>query len=198
VDHAHERWLLAQQFDEPALAATYSHYRVVLQSRDAHLDAIEADLAGWYDRPPFAEQVARLSAYRGITRLGALTLAAEVCDWRRFAKASQFMGFCGLVPSEYSSGAQTRRGHLTKAGNAHLRAQLVESAWSYQHRPGVGTQIAGRQQGLDPQVIARAWAAQLRLCSRFRRLAARKTSKNVVVAAIARELAGFLWAEMTA
>jgi transposase len=142
--------------------------------------------------------VARLSAYRGVTRLGALTLAAEVCDWRRFARASQFMGFCGLVPSEYSSGQRTVRGHLTKAGNAHLRAQLVESAWSYQHRPGVGIQIASRQQGLDPQVIARAWAAQLRLCGRFRRLAARKDSKNVVVAAIARELAGFLWAEMTA
>jgi transposase len=62
----------------------------------------------------------------------------------------------------------------------------------------VGTQISGRQQGLDPQVIARAWAAQLRLCGRFRRLAARKDSKNLVVAAIARELAGFLWAEMTA
>jgi transposase len=195
---AHERWLLAQQFDEPALRVTYAHYRAVLQARDAQLDAIETDLAGWYDRPPFAEQVARLSAYRGVTRLGALTLAAEVCDWRRFAHASQFMGFCGLVPSEYSSGQRTVRGHLTKAGNAHLRAQLIESAWSYQHRPGVGIQIASRQQGLDPQVIARAWAAQLRLCGRFRRLAARKTSKNVVVAAIARELAGFLWAEMTA
>ena len=191
---AHERWLLGQRFDEPALGATYSHYRAVLQSRDAQLDAIQADLAGWYDRPPFAEQVARLSAYRGVTRLGALTLAAEVGDWRRFARASQFMGFCGLVPSEYSSGQRTVRGHLTKAGNAHLRAQLVESAWSYQHRPGVGSQIASRQQGLDPQVIARAWTAQLRLCGRFRHLAARKTCKNVV----AGELAGFLWAEMTA
>ena len=127
---AHERWLLAQQFDEPALRVTYAHYRAVLQARDAQLDAIQTDLAGWYDRPPFAEQVARLSAYRGVTRLGALTLAAEVCDWRRFAHASQFMGFCGLVPSEYSSGQRTVRGHLTKAGNAYLRAQLIESAWS--------------------------------------------------------------------
>jgi transposase len=194
---AHERWLLGQQFDEPALAATYAHYRAVLASRDAQLDAIEADLAGWYDRPPFAWQVARLAAYRGVTQLGALTLAAEVGDWRRFPRASTFMGFCGLVPSEYSSGRRTWRGQLTKAGNAHLRAQLIESAWSYQYRPAVGAQIARRQQGLDPQVVARAWAAQLRLCGRFRRLAARKTSKNLVVAAIARELAGFLWAEMT-
>jgi transposase len=95
-------------------------------------------------------QVARLAAYRGITRLGALTLAAEVADWRRFAHASQFMGFCGLVPSEYSSGNRVHRGRLTKAGNAHLRAQLVESAWSYQHRPGVGVEIGRRQQGLPP------------------------------------------------
>ncbi|HEV8650752.1 MAG TPA: transposase [Actinomycetes bacterium] len=133
-----------------------------------------------------------------MTRLGALTLAAEVADWRRFATANAFMGVCGLVPSEYSSGSQVHRGRLTKAGNAHLRAQLVESASSYQHRPGVGREITGRQQGLDPRVVARAWAAQQRLCGRFRTLAARKHTNSIVAAAIARELAGFLWAEMTA
>jgi transposase len=179
------------------MAATYAHYRAVLDARDTQLDAIEAELATWYQRPPFAEAVSRLGAYRGVTRLGALTLASEVGDWRRFPRAAAFAGFCGLVPSEYSSGNSTRRGHITKTGNAHLRAQLVESAWAYQHRPAVGAGLRARQQGLDPQVVARAWAAQLRLCGRFRRLAARKDSKNVVVTAIARELAGFLWAEMT-
>jgi transposase len=193
----HERWLGSQRFGEPALAATYGHYRAVLAGRDAQLEAIEADLASWYDTPPFADAVHRLSAYRGVTRLGALTVASEVGDWRRFPRAAAFTGFCGLVPSEYSSGTSTRRGHITKCGNAHLRAQLVESAWAYQHRPGVGLQLRSRQQHLDPQVVARAWAAQLRLCGRFRRLAARKDSKNLVVTAIARELAGFLWAEMT-
>ena len=72
------------------------------------------------------------------------------------------------------------------------------SAWALKHRPGVGVDLRRRRQGLDPQVVARAWAAQLRLCGRFRRLAARKDSKNVVATAIARELAGFLWAEMAA
>jgi transposase len=133
-----------------------------------------------------------------VTRLGALHLAAEVGDWRRFARASAFMGFRGLVPSEYSSGQVTHRGHITKAGNIHLRTQLVESAWAYQHRPSVGARLANRQQGLDPQVVARAWVAQLRLCGRFRPLAAGKPSSNIVAAAIARELAGFLWAEMAA
>jgi Transposase IS116/IS110/IS902 family len=105
----HERWLLVQRFDQPALAATHAHYRAVLEVRDAQLAAIEADLATWYDAPPFADAVHRLSAYRGVTRLGALTLASEVGDWRRFPRAAAFTGFCGLVPSEYSSGTSTRR-----------------------------------------------------------------------------------------
>jgi transposase len=140
----HQAWLGSQRFEQPAMTQTFGHYLAVVEVRNAHLDAVEADLAGWCDRPPFDWQVARLAAYRGITRLGALTLAAEVADWRRFATASQFMGFCGLVPSEYSSGTSVHRGPLTKAGNAHLRAQLVESAWAYQHRPAVGVRIARR------------------------------------------------------
>jgi transposase len=195
----HERWLLGQRFQEPALAATYAHYRAVLDTRDAPLEAIEADLAGWYDRAPFADAVHRAwPAYRGIARLGALTLASEVCDRRRFPQAAAFSGLCSLAPSEYSSGSSTRRGHITKCGNAHLRAQLVESAWSYQYRPAVGTDLPQRQQGLDPQVVARAWAAQLRLCGRFRRLAARKDSKNVVVTAIAESSPGSCGPEMAA
>jgi transposase len=80
----HERWLAAQTFAEPALAATYARYRAAVTARDAELAGIGADLACWYDRAPFAEQVRRLAAYRGVDRLGALTLASEVCDWRRF------------------------------------------------------------------------------------------------------------------
>lgn len=194
---AHERWLHAQRFEDRALQATYSHYRAVLEARDAAIAAVEADLVPCFTTEPFREQVARLAAYRGVTQLGALTLASEVCDWRRFARATQFMGFCGLVPSEYSSGESTRRGRITKAGNAHLRHQLVESAWAYCHRPGVGSEMRKRHQGLPPEVLARAWSTQLRLCGRYRRLMARKASKNVVVTAIARELAGFVWAEMT-
>jgi transposase len=195
---AHEHWLLTQRFDDPALATTYGHDRAILDARDAQLDAIEADLGTWYGRPPFADQVARLAAYRGVTRLGALTLASEVADWRRFATAGQFMGFCGLTPSEYSSGTSTWRGHITKTGNAHLRGQLVESAWAYQHRPQASLELRRRQAGLAPETVARAWKAQLRLCGRFRRLQARKNAKQLVVIAVARELAGFLWAEMTA
>jgi transposase len=100
----------------------------VLAGRDAALEAIEADLAVWDDAPPFAEAVHRRSAFRGVTQLGALTVASEVGDWRRFPQAAAFTGFCGLVPSGYSSGTSTRRGTSPKTGNAHRRAQLAEFA----------------------------------------------------------------------
>lgn len=194
----HEQWMLRQHFEEPALGSTFSHYRAMLAARDAELTAIQTELKHWYTNGPFADVVSRLAAYRGIAYVGALTIASEVGDWRRFPTARTFMGFTGLVPSEYSSGASVHRGHITKTGNAHLRTQLVESAWAYQHRPGLGLTLRRRQEGVDPATSARAWTAQQRLCGRFRRLAARKNSRNIVTVAVARELAGFLWAEMTA
>jgi transposase len=118
-------------------------------------------------------------------------------DWRRFATARTFMGFTGLVPSEYSSGETVRRGGITKAGNAHLRTQLIESACAYRHHPAVGLTLRRRQQHAGSATVARSWAAQQRLCARYRRLSARKTSRNVATVAVARDLAGFLWAEMT-
>lgn len=145
-----------------------------------------------------ADAVTRLGAYRGIDRLAALTLASEVCEWRRFSSAGGFMSFCGLVPSEYSSGDRTRRGHLTRAGNLHVRTQLVESAWAYNHPARLTKDIARRHEGVGADTLARAWTAQQRLCRRFRVLDERKNVRSVVNAAIARELAGFVWAEMTA
>jgi len=194
----HHQWLAARRFDDAAMTATFAHYRAVVDARERELAAAGADLAVWYDRDPFAEPVRRLCAYRGVAQLGALTLASEVCDWRRFGRASAFMGFTGLVPSEYSSGAKTSRGAITKAGNWHMRMQLIESAWAYQSGPSVGVELHKRHDGVDAETLKRAWAAQVRLCARFRRLAARKNSKNVVATAVARELCGFLWAEMTA
>jgi transposase len=194
----HHVWIRAQRFDDAALTATFGHYCATLTAREAAVSSIDADLAVWFGRAPFADAVSRLAAYRGITELGALTLASEVCDWHRFATASMFMGFCGLVPSENSSGQRTQRGGITHAGNTHLRTQLVESAWAYKSRPATGATLTKRHDGLDPDVVARAWAAQLRLCGKFRRLDERKTNRKTVVTAIARELSGFVWAEMTA
>ena len=194
----HEQWLNSLAFDEPAATATFGHYRSMLQMADTALKAIDDDLATWTVTEPFASPVARLAAYRGIQPLGGLILTAEVCDFRRFATAGAFMSWCGLVPSEYSSGGSTRRGHLTKTGSQMVRNQLIESAWAYQHRAAVGVGLRARQQQVSTATVARSWAAQQRLCGKHRKLAARKDSKSVVNAAVARELAGFVWAEMVA
>lgn len=195
--YKHDQWLTNQHFDDRAMAATFGHYRAVITTREADLAAIDAELEPWCDREPFGHQVGRLSAYRGVSAIGGLCIAAEVFDWRRFARPRSFMAFTGLVPSEYSTGVSTHRGHITKAGNIHLRTHLIESAWAYQHHAAVGVRHRQRQEGLPPEVVARAWRAQTRLCARFRQLAARKNIRSVVAVAVARELAGFLWAEMT-
>ena len=184
-------------FDDPALRLTYAHYRSVLEARDGELAAIEADLVSWRDREPFAGTVHRLAAYRGIGELSALVLAAEVIDWRRFATAPVFMGFTGLVPSEYSSGEATRRGHITKAGNRSVRTTLVEAAHAYRHRPAVGVGLKARQRRVEAATVARSWTTQQRLCGRYRRMNAHHKPTGVIVTAIARERAGFCWAEMT-
>jgi transposase len=194
----YRNWLGDQRFDEAALSSTFARYRATVECREAELEALEADLACYVDQEPFATPLRRLAAYRGVDRLGALVLQTEVCDWRRFANREAAGAFCGLVPSEYSSGERVQRGSLTHAGNAHLRRQLIESAWAYNSGPSMGVALRRRQEGVPADTAARAWASQVDLCRRFRALDKRKPVRGVVVAAIARRLVGHLYSEMVA
>lgn len=194
----HRQWLAGQRFDERAATLTFAHYLSRLATDEEQLAAIGVDLARYFEVAPFAEAVHRLGAYRGITHLGALLIAAEVFDWRRFPSAAGFTAFTGLVPREHSSGASTRRGGITKTGNRQLRTHFVEAAWAYQHRASVGAAMRRRHADLDPAVLSRSWKAQQRLTARFRRITARRGNTKIAVTAVARELAGFAWAEMTA
>ena len=165
--------------------------------------AAGARLAAWAAREPLVGPVARLGGYRGIAQLTGLTLAAEVADWRRFASARAFMGFAGLIPTEYSSGSRSRRGHITKAGPERVRTALIEAAWAYRYRPAIGATLRRRQVGLPPETLARSWKAQQRLhakyskYSKYSKMTARGKPPGVTVVAVARELAGFVWAEMS-
>jgi transposase len=194
----HRSWLAGQSFDHPALSVTFGRYRATVACREAELEAIEADLERYFGIEPFASAVGRLAAYRGVERLGGLVLQAEVCDWRRFSGRDDAGAFCGLVPSEYSSGAKVARGAITRAGNVHLRRQLIEAAWAYRSGPSLGVALRRRQEGVAAETAARAWAAQVDLCRRFRQLDARKSARGVVIAAIARRLVGHLYTEMVA
>jgi len=194
---AHRQWISGQRFDEAGLREVFATYVGGLAAREAELAAVERALAEWAQREPLVAVVARLGAYRGIAQLTGLTLAAEVVDWRRFASARAFMGFSGLIPSEYSSGERSRRGHITKAGPVGVRTALIEAAWAYQHRPAIGVTLRRRQRGAGPATLARSWTAQQRLHGKYKKITGRGKAPAVAVVAVARELAGFVWAEMT-
>ena len=126
--------------------------------------------------------------------VNAATLIAELGDLTRFADARQLMAFLGLVPSENSSGGAVSRGGITKTGNTAARRVLVEAAWTYRFPARISRQQCLRQEALPKPVRDIAWKAQLRLCARYRKLALARKPANVVTTAIARELAGFVWA----
>lgn len=189
-------WARTQRFEEAAAQTAFSHLLAAEEVRSSQLAAIEAEIAQAAERADIAPAVGLLRCFRGIDTLSAVTLVAEVGDFRRFGSAASFMAFTGLVPSEHSSGLTLRHGAITKTGNRHLRRVLVEAAWAYQHRPAVGQRLATRLEGQPADAVAYAWRAQLRLSGRFRTLSLRK-GPNKAMVAVARELAGFVWGMMT-
>jgi transposase len=137
-----------------------------------------------------------LRCFRGIDTLTAILILAELHDFRRFHSPRALMAYVGLVPGEASTGEKHRRGRITRTGNALVRRLLVETAWHYQHRPGIGAALRRRRKGQPSRVLAIADKAQQRLCRRFRRLAEHHKPAPKIAVAIARELAGFLWAAL--
>jgi len=190
----HGLWLKRQRFEPAALQQTFEAYVRSLEETDARLASLDQALAALAQEEPYRTPVAALRCLKGIDTLSALTLVVEVQDFRRFATAAAFMSFTGLVPSEASSGPKTRRGSITKVGNAHLRRVLVEAAWCNRHGQVVSRELALRRRDAAPAVLAIARKAQARLHQRYWRLLHRGKLQPVAVTAVARELAGFVWA----
>jgi transposase len=138
--------------------------------------------------------VEALQALRGVSLIVAATTVAEIGDLRRFDNPSELMSYLGLVASEHSTGEKIKRGSITKSGNTHVRRVLIEAAWAYRLPARVSRVLLKRQQGLPQEICDISWKAQVRLCSRYRRLWARGKAKQVIVTAIARELCAFMWA----
>jgi transposase len=185
------------RFDEPALEATVAHYLEEVDhaaARIAHLDQAIDD-AVQHAVPEIRAVIEALQALRGVAQTTAVTVVSELGSLSRFESPRQLMGLSGLVPREHSSGSKVQRGAITKTGNAHLRRVLVESAWTYQHRPSAQGRLGRRQKALhlDDEVKRISWKAQQRLHKRYVALSARGKTKGQVVTAVARELLGFLW-----
>jgi transposase len=192
---AYMSWLKSVRFAQPAQEATMTDYLAEVEHAGDRIQRLERAIEAVETIAPSTRAVIEaLQALRGVARLTAVTIVSEVGRLSRFPHPRQLMGYSGMVSSEYSSGGRVRRGAITKSGNAHLRRVLVEAAWSYCHRPAVGSAMRKRQLGLTEEVKAMAWKAQHRLHRRYFRLVAKGKSAQQSATAIARELLGFIWA----
>jgi len=190
----HKQWLQGQKFDHPAQHLVLQDMILAAQHAQERLAQVEDVIAEFLPSWSLAPMVQALQSLRGIRLVTAATIMAEIGDLRRFATAGQFMSYLGLVPGEHSTGEQVRRLGITKAGNGRVRRALVESAWTYRHLPKTSAQKSYVHESVAPAVRDIALKAQTRLCARYRALSNRGKKLVVAVTAIARELAGFIWA----
>jgi transposase len=193
----HRRWLRCLGFEHEADRAVFGDYLQAIEHLEERLRGLEDKLVALSEKAPYREPVGWLRCFRGIDTVTAMTLVTELHDFRRFESPRGLMAYLGLVPSENSTGEKHRRGAITKTGNSHARRVLIEASWHYRHRPAVGRRLRKRRDGQPGWVIAVADRAQLRLHKRFWKLALHGKSTNKAVTAVARELAGFIWAALS-
>ena len=192
----HLTWVRQIRFSQMAQESTRLDYLHEVEHMGERVVRLEQAIAEAIKlaSPQVQEVIRGLQALRGIAQISAVTIAAELGEVSRFEGARQLMAYSGTIPSENSSGKRTRRGSITKTGNAHLRRIIVEAAWCYRLRPGVGPALRKRQEGVSEGIKAIAWKAQHRLHKRYSRLAAAGKDSRKIVTAVGRELLGFIWA----
>jgi len=190
----HRVWLAGLRFQHPAHQIVLQEYIHAVDDAAARLARIEGQIRTLLPIWSLAPVVEAIQAMRGVSFISAVTVMAETGDLGRFDNPRQLMSWLGLVPSEYSSGPRTARGGITKAGSKDARRMLIEGAWTYRCHAAVGKVHMARLEGLPQEIRDIAWKAQIRLCARYRRLSGRGKPATLVVTAIARELAAFIWA----
>ena len=190
----HLRWISDIAMEHPAQQLVLEEYIDTVRCCSERMKRLTAQVQQFVSQWRMAPVVDALQALRGVSLITAATSIAELGDLRRFDHPGELMSFLGLVPSEHTSGDQVRRGGITKTGNGHVRRVLVEAAWAYRFPARVSRVLLRRQEHLPRQVRETAWKAQVRLCTRFRAMSARRKPNQVIATAIARELSAFMWA----
>jgi transposase len=191
------RWLEQVRYAQPAQQVTLQDCLNEVEHMSSRVKRLEEAILEVVNQAPqpIQEVIRGLQALRGIAHISAVTIAAELGNISsRFPSARKLMGYSGAFPGEDSSGNHIRRGGITKAGNAHLRRIVVESAWCYRHWPRVGARLRKRQQGIPAEITEIAWKAQNRLHKRYMQLSMAGKDQRKVMTAVARELLGFIWA----
>jgi len=191
---AHFRWFETVKFEQPVQQIVFQEYVDSVQAMTRRVEAFDEQIERAAADSVLWPLIEGLMALRGVKLITATTIVAEIGDLRRFTTAPQLMAYLGVVPSEHSSGESKVRGSITKTGNGHVRRVLVEAAWQYRYPARKTAVLQRRAERASEQVQEIAWKAQKRLCARYRLLEARGKLKVQVCIAVARELAGFIWA----
>jgi transposase len=188
-------WLEGVKLETEVQQIVLQEYVDSVKETQTRVRSLEEEMrkarGGWRWQPV----ITALMALRGVDLVAAFGLVAEIGDFTRFTSADQLMIYLGLIPSEWSSGNKRRRGSITKTGNGHARRLLVEAAWTYRFPARKTKAIQRRAEKCSEAVQAIAWKAQKRLCGVFRHLVMDRNKLTTVAAtAVARQLAGFVWA----
>ena len=190
----HWSWIKVQEFPQDAQRRVLNESIDAVQQACARVERLTQDITELVDQWALGPLVRGLQALRGVDLVTAVVLAAEIGDFKRFHTPRQLMAYLGLVPSEHSSGGSRRQGGITRTGNRHARWVLVEAAWNYRFGPCASKRINVRRKLVAQGVRAIAERAEQRLHRRFRTLTQRGKCSQKAVTAVARELAGFVWA----
>lgn len=190
----HLDWIRGQKFDHLAQDRVLREYLHTVERDTDAVGRLTADISELVEGSSIEPLVKALQALKGIRLITAAGISVELGDLQRFPRARDLMGYLGLGIREDSTGKRRRRFSITKTGNKHVRRLLVEAAWAYRHSPRIDAHLKHRGQDLPEEIRSIAWIAQHRLHRRYRRLLAQRKPRQVVLIALARELAGFIWA----
>lgn len=190
----HMAWIRGQVFGEVAQQRVLADYLRTIEQAELRVKSLTDDIGELVEQWALKPLVLAIQSLRGFQLVASVMAVAEIGNFSRFDSAGKFMSFLGLVPSEHSSGASRRQGRITRTGNIHVRRLLMEASWNYQRRGKLSKAIAKRRSLVPPEIQAIAVKAEERLCRRFQRMLSCGKRGTVVVTAIARELAGFVWA----
>ncbi len=191
---AYFNWLAAISMSHPAQQIALQEYIDMVQDDKKRVERISEQIKQLVEQTQLNDLNKSLQSLRGVSQIVSTVVVSELGDLTRFDSPSKLMAYLGLVPSQHNSGDKKRPGKITKTGNGHVRRALIEAAQAYRLPARKSRAIAKRNEGLPQEICKISWQAQVRLCGRYKRLVFRGKNSNLVKTAIARELAGFMWA----
>ena len=190
----HIAWIGSLEFEYSLLADVFDEYFTRMENCMQRLDSLDSQVKRLAQSEDYKEVVGLLRCFHGIDTLTAISVITEIFDFGRFSSPRQLMSYLGLTCSENSSGQKQNKGCITKAGNKRVRRLLVETSWHYRHRRKIGRGLEKRREGQPQWAIDIADRAGVRLRKRYRHLVDNGKVSCKATVAVARELAGFIWA----